>query len=210
MFYRIFSPDLFEERMTIWQPWHIKLKKFLLIESYSVNPIILNYLSWWCSCLLSAEKWESHTALSRTNLVLEEFAEGRPLLALLSLLWVYFYPLLKLPIMMIKKSEPIPWLIWLQLDLLIAFLTYAFKISNPTEMNHSFTLNFYPCRLTPMTEALCLSLLKPSRQTITRGLRRSENTGEVVPLAPNPQPRLLRSRRPRQRKPPWRLRLYSM
>merc|ERR1712029_122300 len=99
-------------------------------------------LSWLCSCLLSAERWESHTALSRTNLVLEEFAEGRPLLALLSLL------------------------------------------------------------LTLMTEALCLSLLKPSRPTTTRGLRRSENTGEVVPLAQNPQPRLPRSRRPRLRKPP--------
>ena len=35
--------------------------------------------------------------------------------------------------MMIKKSEPIPWLIWLQLDLLIAFLTYALKTSDPTE-----------------------------------------------------------------------------
>merc|ERR1719499_2508159 len=104
--------------------------------------------------------------------LLEEFAEGRPL------------PACSLQ----KNGSPI--------------LHCQEQISSWKSLQGRPLLALLSLLLTPMTEALCLSLLKPSRQTTTRGLRRSENTGEVVLLAPNPQPRLLRSRRPRQRKPP--------
>merc|ERR1712107_710496 len=41
------------------------------------SPMMWIPLSWLCSSQLCAGRWESHTALSRTSLVLEESAEGR-------------------------------------------------------------------------------------------------------------------------------------
>merc|ERR1711862_1006984 len=52
-----------------------------LIEKKKPNwlssPMMWIPLSWLCSSQLCAGRWESHTALSRTSLVLEESAEGR-------------------------------------------------------------------------------------------------------------------------------------
>merc|ERR1719270_750292 len=49
-----------------------KKKAQLVVIANDVDP-----LSWLCSSQLCAGRWESHTALSRTSLVLEESAEGR-------------------------------------------------------------------------------------------------------------------------------------
>merc|ERR1712029_876144 len=50
-----------------------KKKAQLVVIANDVTP-----LSWSCSCLPSAERWESHTALSRTSPGSAECADARP------------------------------------------------------------------------------------------------------------------------------------
>ena len=139
----LFTWTIIIVRMTHWQTLIFKSFKFNILTSIFVS-IILSF-SWWCSCQLCAGRLESNTALSKQISSWKSLQKEDHLLSRYHLgkFWFIF----KEFFMMIEKSEPIPWFLWLIPDFL-NFLNKIYLSRFPGLYSHDIKFSiFCPVRL---------------------------------------------------------------